>query len=140
MYQDYQRQFQLVDTTQSKSKTQATENSQLQTPIQHALDQELPNSINNVNIYIYIQQMKISLPIHQYFDLTQQMQGSSDSLAQSNFQEKDIEVMVERLNNWQAKKLEREQLIAQEYNNQQASISGHSYNQPKSYSNMFLNI
>ncbi|CAD8199125.1 unnamed protein product [Paramecium pentaurelia] len=127
MYQEYQRQFQHIhNNIQSKSKTQTTEQSQMQTPIQYDLDQELPLSINN---------MKISVPIHQYFDLNKQIQNSSD---QSNLQEKDIEVMVEKLNNWQAKKLERELFIAQEYNNQQ--ISGHSQNQPKNYSNIFLNI
>ncbi|CAD8178228.1 unnamed protein product [Paramecium pentaurelia] len=49
MYQQYQRQCQFINTIQSKSKTQATENSQMQTPIQNNLDYELHESKNNIH-------------------------------------------------------------------------------------------
>ncbi|CAD8110066.1 unnamed protein product [Paramecium sonneborni] len=128
MFQEYQRLYTNVETTQFKSKTQATENSLLQTPIQ-----EVPPSIND---------MKITLPLHQYIDLTQQIQDqhSSDTATESIIQEKEIEAMVQRLNNWQAKKLEREQLNALEYNSDNKPFSSNTYTQTNSYSNIVLNI
>ncbi|CAK89890.1 unnamed protein product (macronuclear) [Paramecium tetraurelia] len=144
-----------------KSKTNATDSkyelSHQQTPNPKFVDSEqFPIAVNDVNTYTYNlkQQIKTSQVVRQYVDLTEQLSNSMnepDSPAKSPLHQKDIEVMVERLNNWQAKKQQQEQQGQQEdqyvksqikpnliNQNRQPSF-GSQQSQSKSYSNMFLN-
>ncbi|CAK93538.1 unnamed protein product (macronuclear) [Paramecium tetraurelia] len=150
MYQEYQRQQQL-EVSQFKSKTNATDSkyelSHQQTPNPNFLDSDqLPIAVND--------QIKASIPVHQYVDLTEQLSNSMnepDSPAKSPLHQKDIEVMVERLNNWQAKKQQQEQQDQEEDQHVKSQIRpnfinqnrqpsfGSSQSQSKFYSNMFLN-
>ncbi|CAD8104299.1 unnamed protein product [Paramecium sonneborni] len=150
MYQEQQRQQQL-EVSQFKSKTYANDSkyefSNQQTPNPNFFDSDqLPIAVND--------QIKVPVPVHQYVDLTEQLSNSinePDSPTKSPLHQKDIEVMVERLNNWQAKKQQQEQLILQDDLNIKSQIKpklinqnrqpsfGPSQSQSKFYSNMFLN-